>query len=480
MQRVITALVQNRQRRLKKKYKPLNTRTTGNRNTPPTQATQGQSVNPPKGPTTGILRSPTSNTPNRSRRVTFQTTPQQTNLCQIPCSSARCKLASVSGLAPGSYRPPKRKCQQCYRFDRTLRIAADIEAALTQSREAREHLAARIAQGNITTRDLLRTLQDHILTRTAITNHTTISNFDKSTGDMLKLAIARVGTTLNISEAHTPFTDPYTTNPITTRCTCASRDTDTCTNCNFKYRLMHQSSNIRWTNTCQNPSTAARDDNMEQVYHPPTAVITHPFHAPSQADVQCNEALCLQPPKRLSNEYPRCNITPAEIKRLQPAFPYTEDQWMNDAIINTMLTLMHMCSPYRTERHFTTTYFTLQAQQDPSNTAKFFNNGARRQNRYKPPPRAPLLLMPFGTGGHWYLLIRTRHRYVSIDSHVDGATKISPTKKAHREAIRNTPAHWVHKRGAQHFDPLKGFIQQDHHNCGVFLLIHAYVYLFHP
>ena len=142
--------------------------------------------------------------------------------------------------------------------------------------------------------------------------------------------------------------------------------------------------------------------------------------------------------------------------------------------------MMHNCSPFNTERHFTPTFFSTQAHSHPEDTAKFFNNNSRRQRWYKPPPRAPLLLIPIGTGAHWYLLIRTHHRYVPIDSHSSRALTISEDKRSHLEAIKNTPAHWMHPDGAQHVDPITGFIQQDEHNCGVFLLLHAYVYLFHP
>ena len=106
---------------------------------------------------------------------------------------------------------------------------------------------------------------------------------------------------------------------------------------------------------------------------------------------------------------------------------------------------MHRWSPFQTIRHFTTTYFALQARQNPSQTAKFFTNPNKRQTQYKPPPRAPQLLIPIGSNGHWYLLIRTKYRYTFIDSHHTGVIDKSRTNESNskpskiQKHIRRTP-----------------------------------------
>ena len=64
--------------------------------------------------------------------------------------------------------------------------------------------------------------------------------------------------------------------------------------------------------------------------------------------------------------------------------------------------------------------------------------------------------------------------------HENRCQKISKDKKDCLRSIKKTLAHHVHPHGIKFFNPVKGFIQGDAHNCGVFLLIHAYVYLFHP
>ena len=493
MQRVITALVQRRQRQLKRKRKTNSLHATPyvdqqrlprqrHRQTPAPKRnchtktpTQRTTARPNLRQTmlttnTSLAHQPGSPEPILNPRQSHTTT----------CTKQRCRLARASGRTPGSYQPPKQECQQCYRFDRTLRITADLEATLLQSPAAMTHLTTKITSNTTTIQNLLNILTTHTLTKTAIARTTTIRDITKSTGDMIKLAIARLGTTLAILEPHTPFTDPYTTTPIVTRCTCSNTITNACTPCNYRYRLMHQSSNLRWTHTCQNPATPARDKHMQQVYHPPTHLITHPFTAPTQTNIQKNQHLCMCPPPTLSQEHPRNAITPTELNRLLPAHPYTMDKWMNDVIINTFLEMMHAQSPYNNERHFTSTYFAYQARQHPAQTNKFFTTTTRTYRHYKPPPRAPLLMIPVGTGSHWYLLIRTQHKYTCIDSDQTGATTISKDKRDQLDAIRNTPAHWIHPHGPKHFDPTKGFIQRDGHNCGVFLLIHAYVYLFHP
>ena len=217
---------------------------------------------------------------------------------------------------------------------------------------------------------------------------------------MLNLAIARVGTTLSIINPYTPFTDPYSTTPITTQCTCPKRENLTCVQCNLRHRIRHQSSNIRWGYTKKHPATSAKENNIQLVYHPPTHVTAHPFPAPTQEEINKNTHLCTNPPPRLHHEPPLNSITSAELSRLLPTFPYTSSHWLNDAIISTMSRLMHDCSPYNKERYIASTYFSNQALRDPSHTAHFFKDENSRRNTYKLPRKAPLLLITIGADNY--------------------------------------------------------------------------------
>ena len=137
-----------------------------------------------------------------------------------------------------------------------------------------------------------------------------------------------------------------------------------------------------------------------------------------------------------------------------------------------MAIMMHQQSPFKATRHTTSTYFFNQAMRDPTDTIKFFPDKQARHLTYKPPLRAHILLIPIGTGHHWYLLIRTRHAYTFMDSLERGSTIISQAKRTHLAVIKNTPSHWAHPRGSRHFSPDPGFIQRDDHKFGVLLLIH--------
>ena len=121
---------------------------------------------------------------------------------------------------------------------------------------------------------------------------------------------------------------------------------------------------------------------MDTIYHPPTHIVHHPFPHPAPLDVQRNQDLCASPPKKLHKEEPFNTITLVELNRILPRFPYTVAQWLNDAIISTMLHLMHQCSPFNKDRYAMPTYFSKRARDSPTQTVKYFNTPQSR-NRHK-------------------------------------------------------------------------------------------------
>ena len=79
--------------------------------------------------------------------------------------------------------------------------------------------------------------------------------------------------------------------------------------------------------------------------------MSHPFPTPTEEEVERNEHLCANPPQYMHPDPPLHAITPAELNRLKPVPIYTTHQWLNDAIVSSVLKLMHLCSPYNTRHH---------------------------------------------------------------------------------------------------------------------------------
>ena len=144
-----------------------------------------------------------------------------------------------------------------------------------------------------------------------------------------------------------------------------------------------------------------------------------------------------------------------------------------------MLNLMHQASPFKHIRHFLPSYFFTQAKTDTSRTSVYFRRTPTDNTTNKPPHDAHLLLIPICDALHWYLLIRKGTTYTYMDS-FDHNTTPCQTKHNHLSIIKNTPAHIPHPTLPATLSCTPGFKQHDPVNCGTYLLIHAYVYLFHP
>ena len=139
---------------------------------------------------------------------------------------------------------------------------------------------------------------------------------------------------------------------------------------------------------------------------------------------------------------------------------------------------MQLHSPHNTTRHVLSSYFFTTLLSGGPNPHSFFQRQRARTPTYRPPRNASTLLIPIVRNLHWHLIIRHQGTYYCVDS--GGNHHITPNKQQEYDLITASPAHTPSHHNNSALRPLRAFTQRDQINCGVFLLLHAYVFLYHP
>lgn len=185
------------------------------------------------------------------------------------------------------------------------------------------------------------------------------------------------------------------------------------------------------------------------------------------------------PPEHIPHQHvANYSITYNDFLLLRPG------EWLNDTILNNIGRLLCTKSPHRQVRKWWASNNVTRLRRNPRDPEIAAGLRLRRATRTdiddRPTINDPLILTAWNYGLHWTLLIRERDpdgtiRFYLMDSLLaDDVATINDIRNALRHSVL-VPPDWD-----EHIHIIPGFSQTDGHNCGVFVLLHAYFWIFHP
>ena len=143
---------------------------------------------------------------------------------------------------------------------------------------------------------------------------------------------------------------------------------------------------------------------------------------------------------------------------------------------------MWTSSPYRSRRKAMDSYYTSTAREhpdDPNLARRLTRNRANAEaNKHRPKKDTPTMLLPINKNKHWTFAIRQcRPRKLPIRVfYQDSFNSESTEHRATYLAMNQTPI----TNGNHAWIPVHVPGQTNLWDCGAHLLLHAYVWLYHP
>jgi len=184
-------------------------------------------------------------------------------------------------------------------------------------------------------------------------------------------------------------------------------------------------------------------------------------------------------PEHLPHQYvANYSITYSDFLLLRPG------EWLNDSIINNIGRLFCTKSPHRQVRKWWASNNVDRLRRNPRDPAIAAGLRLRRATRNdiddRPTIDDPLIITAWNFGLHWTLLIRERDPDGTICIYLmdsilnDDEATINDIRNALQQSVL-APPDWD-----EHIHIIPGFSQTDGYNCGVYVLLHAYFWIFHP
>lgn len=174
--------------------------------------------------------------------------------------------------------------------------------------------------------------------------------------------------------------------------------------------------------------------------------------------------------------------TSKDLARLGNPHIDNRNAWLNDAIITTSLMLIQRHSPYKSTRHIITPFQVEHIKRlTQTNTTKTRQTNTKINKM--PHIEGNLTIIPIHTTGHWQTIIRQKQPHnqtytcTQIDTQAHQDTQTNEYNKIPRQILQNTP---YYKAARDTWKVQFTVTQGNGYDCGVLLIIIAYVYLHHP